>query len=353
MKTKEKYIATLIGCGIGDCLGMPVEAWSKKHIQKYVPEGRVTCPIAPLIPKDDKGNIIKKDEHGELKYYTRDLCLGEYTDDTILTIAMAKSIIQNKTLDLEDLCKKQVQAYKKCKQEDGHIRGGFGGTTKKAFENILKGSSVYSSGITPGLGNGPIMKISPIGIYMHATGKYNLGITVSEQVAKATHKDKRAIAGGIVQAHAVYTLLQKNDNNLSKQKFLNSLLQCCEKNELPLSPEDKLYERGSLLSKLRWISQNKKTSSDNAFYKLGNSALAFESYPFALFMFQKYWNKPLDGLIETINYGGDCDTTGAIYGALAGAKHGNIFPKQWIKTLKDSEKIKKLGEQLYKLKNKN
>jgi ADP-ribosylglycohydrolase len=346
MKTKEKYTAILIGCGIGDCLGMPVEAWSKEHIQKYIPRGKVTCPIAPLILKDNKGNIIKKDEYGEIKYYTRDLCLGEYTDDTILTIAIAESIIQKQKLDLEDICKKQVQAYKKCKQKDGHVRGGFGGTTKRAFENLLKGTSVYKSGISPGLGNGPIMKISPIGIYMHATSKYNLGIKVSEQVAKATHKDKRAIAGAVVQAHAIYTLLK---NNISKQEFLNTLIQCCEENEQPLSIKDKLYERGSLLSKLKWISQNNNTSNDNAFSKLGNSALAFESYPFSLFMFQKYWNNPLDGLIETINYGGDCDTTGAIYGTLTGAKHGNIFPQKWIKTLKDSEKLRKLGGEIYKL----
>ena len=33
---REKFIATLVGCAIGDSLGMSVEGWKRKQIQKYI-----------------------------------------------------------------------------------------------------------------------------------------------------------------------------------------------------------------------------------------------------------------------------------------------------------------------------
>ena len=84
---KLKYQATLVGCGYGDTLGMSVEGWKIAQIQKYV--GKVTEPITPVLVKDASGKILEEDEFGKLKYYTRDLKKGDYTDDTILTVAIA------------------------------------------------------------------------------------------------------------------------------------------------------------------------------------------------------------------------------------------------------------------------
>jgi len=43
----ERYIATLIGCALGDTLGMPVESFNRQQIKKYA--GRVTQPIGAYI----------------------------------------------------------------------------------------------------------------------------------------------------------------------------------------------------------------------------------------------------------------------------------------------------------------
>ncbi len=46
-KMLTNYQATLLGCGIGDSLGMPVEGWSKEQIVKYV--GKITDLIDPQV----------------------------------------------------------------------------------------------------------------------------------------------------------------------------------------------------------------------------------------------------------------------------------------------------------------
>ena len=77
-KLEEKYVATLIGCAIGDALGMPVEGLKKEKIQDRV--GRVTDFMDSVSP------------------YTSRLKAGQYTDDTVLTLAIAESIIEKKGL---------------------------------------------------------------------------------------------------------------------------------------------------------------------------------------------------------------------------------------------------------------
>ena len=324
---KERYIATLIGCAIGDTLGMPVECWSREQIEKKF--GKITEPIDPILISRKR---LKK---------------GEYTDDTILTLAIAESIAEKQSLDFQAITEKQIQSYEACRLQKGKFKGGFGKTTKLAFEKIKSGVSPLESGISPGLGTGPCMKTSPIGMYMHATGEYFRGLGVARALGESTHKDERAITSGIVQVHAVYSLLI--NSKISREDFSYSLVSLCKIEEKPLKENSALIERGNLTEKLQWVNENQNVNDEIAYKTLGNSCLAFESYPFTIFMFQKYWDKPLQGLIETVNWGGVCDSTGAMYGALAGAKNGIFFPESWLTDLQNRERLEKAAEQIYEL----
>ncbi len=336
---KERYVATLVESGLGETLGMSVEGWKEAQIKKHV--GRVTKPIAPVIVRDTNGLELSDDEFGKLKYYTRDLSAGDITDDGILTIAIAESLVAKRRIDLDDMMRRQFEAYDACIQPDGHIFGGFGKTTIDAFENYRKGIAAKDCGVFPGLGTGPCMKIAPIGLYMHATGRKEEGQEIARQIGLSTHLDERAIACGVVQANAIYNLLC----GVNREEFVNSAVYCCKKNEKLNTPNFPKSEKGTLLSRLKWIRDNKDVSNDSAKKFLGCSSLAVEAFPFTLFMFQKYWDNPTEGLIETINYGGDCDTTGAMYGALSGAKNGIVFPADW--KLNERARLTDLGEKLY------
>ena len=261
-----------------------------------------------------------------------------------MTLALAESIAEKKSLDLKDIAKKQLEAYKLCIQPDGHVKGGFGTTTRLAFNNLRTGKSPLESGIIGGPGNAPAMKMSPLGLYMDATNSYEKGIQFSNLISRITHLDHRSIASGAVQSHCIYTLLR----NPTKENFLDSLEKVSQTNET-LDKSTQEIKLPSLTSKLEWINNNRDASEKQAFQELGNSGRVYESYPFALFMFQKYWENPLQGLIETVNYGGDCDTTGAIYGALCGSKNGMIFPKNLL-NIQNLDKITKAAVRIYELK---
>lgn len=342
-KMEECYVATLVGCAIGDTLGMAVEAMKREQIQKYV--GKITEPLDPVLPLAPDGSRLKEDEYGSLKGWTRNLRKGMYTDDTILTLALAESLVEA-GMNVEKVAEKQLAAYLAQPAIDGKRRSGaFGGTTLEGFANLEKGISAYKSGVIGGPGNAPAMKMSPLGLYMDATGKYEEGLQFAEAVGRITHLDPRSVASGVVQAHAVYVVL----NDVSREEFFDSIVAVCKKYEKPVTAEFPLYNKGNLTSRLEWIANHKDAEDAEAQKTLGSSSLVFQSYPFAVFMFQKYWNNPVEGLIETVNYGGDCDTTGAMYGVLAGAMNGMVFPFNWLNGLQNSDKIVKLGQKMYEL----
>ena len=338
---KERYIATLVGCALGDTLGMPVEGWKREQIKKYV--GEIKKPIEPVKVFDEDGNLIKEDEFGKLKYYLKGLSKGDYTDDTALTLALAESIVETGRINIVDIARKHIKEYDSCLEKS--VVKGFGCTTKDAINNLKSGISPLESGVIGGPGNGPAMKMSPIGLFMDVTGLYDYGMHFAELVSKMTHLDTRSIASGVMQAHSIFALLQ----DIQRDNFVDMLPKVCLKYEKPLRKEFKGYHMGDLTSRLIWVRDNKDVSCDEAHNYLGSSSNVLSSYPFTLFMFQKFWNDPITGLIETVNYGGDCDTTGAIYGALCGAKNGMIFPEEWVKELKEFERLKAVAEKLYSL----
>ncbi len=346
---EDRFIATMLGLALGDTLGMPVEGWKKARIEKYV--GRITHPISPVLVYGKSEELISRDEFGPLKYYTQDLQRGEYTDDTILSKALAESLVEVGDFNLFDIAERQVAEYTKRLRPDGSVFSGFGKTTSDGFKRLIAGVSPLESGVIGGPGNAPAMKMAPLGLFMAARDsygdEYKEGLRWAELIGRITHHDPRSIVSGVVQAHAVYAMI----HDCSRNGFIDSCVDVCQQNEQPVSALFPLWQKGSLYTRLQWIQDHQDASSDEAHKKLGSNSNVFCSYPFALFMVQKYWDSPLEGLIETVNSGGDCDTTGSMYGALAGAKNGMaIFPKEWLDVLEGREELEELGRKLYLLK---
>ena len=329
MLNEDKVIGVLIGCAVGDSLGMPVEGWPKARIQKHL--GEITTMIDPVVLEEES------DEFGTIHNWTKDFKAGEVTDDTVFTLELAKSIIEDPSLNLDNIAQRHISVYEKFKA--GEYKGGFGGTTKKAIRNLQKGIRWDQSGISDGLGTGPCMKMAPVGIW----GAFHQNLEMSfiekaEKIGKMTHLNDQSYICGILQAVAIYRLLI---SEIKKNDFLETLKQI-----------SRIYERDSkekiLTKKFSWIKDNQDVEIDEAHEYLSSGFVATEAYPFTVWMFQKYWNAPINGLKQTVNCGGDCDTTGAMFGALAGAKYGNIFhnPYKWFQSLRNRREIVDIGKKL-------
>jgi len=349
----EKFIGTLVGCAIGDALGMPVESWPKARIRKHV--GRITEMMGPVILRDANGGKLTEDEFGKIHHWTEVFEKGEYTDDTILTLAIAESIIERGLPDLHHITEKQLEIYQEFSQ--GRSKCGFGGTTKAAFDNLVNGALPTKSGVIGGPGTGPAMKMAPVGMWMALAGDFQTddrgrtmaGLYFAKLIGTATHLDPRSIVCGVIQAAAIWVLLRGELPSTDREYFSKYLYGIAKAWEGPLTDKHKWYRKGDITSKLKWITKNSNVSVSQAHDHLGSSSATYQAYPFTLWMFQKFWDtksplNPIAGLEELVNCGGDCDTTGAMFGALVGAKHGMIFPEKWTSQVKNLDYVIEVGK---------
>lgn len=338
---QERYIGSMIGGALGDTLGMPVEGWTHAQIKKYIGGIREPISSTDLYAKAYERALIEEDF--PQKFTTRVLAKGDYTDDTHLSLTIAKSLLSG-GYSLDAAAAEHIEMYKRLTKED--IPEGawesFGYATRTAIKNLLDGVPPEKSGVmakTPG--NAPTIKMGPVGLFAEATQTWGDGLSYAEKVGKMTHLDSRSIASGVLQAYSVYSLL----NNVERKTFLKDAVSVSRFYELQNGwhGQTKLYER------LQWVLENKHVKDEKAYEYFNPNFVVTRNYPFTLFMFQKYWNDPLVGLLKTINFGGDADSTGAMFGTLAGALHGKFYPDEWAQNLMGREEIEGLATKIHAL----
>lgn len=131
-------IATLVGCAIGDALGNPFEMKSAE---------------SPAIQEWD--GLFKA---GGTFWVGEP---GQYTDDTLMSIALSTSLIEKQGFDPDDVAQKYLAWY-----DSGNTRG-IGGTTASALMHYKMGATWQESGLThnpdgtPTGGNGTAMRAAP------------------------------------------------------------------------------------------------------------------------------------------------------------------------------------------------
>ncbi len=335
--SEDQFVATLVGSALGDTLGMPIEGWRREQIQRYVRE--ICEPIAPIVIRDAADQIITQDEYGPLYAISAHLSRGNWTDDTHLMVATARALVEAKDFDLHVLAKHSVALYATLSAQWPTLSC-FGKTTTTAFERLAQGSPPTASGVASKVpGNGPALKMAPVGLYMHATGQYEAGLRFAQDAGKMTHLDPRSVAAGVIQAHAIYALLQGMD----RDAFLDSLIEVGRRWETSAEQGKQI----TLTARLQWVQEHVDADLETAYQVLGPGWAVTKNYPFTIFLLHHFWDDPLAGLLATVNFGGDCDSTAALYGACCGALHGSFFPSAWVKVLENVDELVRLGKELY------
>ncbi len=330
----KRYEAILVGGHLGDSLGGPVETWSTAEIERHY--GRIDDLIAATLYRSNDGTIIPS--HQAANNWHAQQRPGEPSDDTILTLAVARSLVDY-GYDLNAMAREHIAVIERRRKPDGSIAGGFGKTTLYAIERLAKGVSPHESGVI-GIGNAPPMKMAPIGLYAHATRSYDVSLAFARAVGTMTHDHTPSIAAGVTQAHAIHELL----NGSERHEFLEGIMRVTRAEEQRRKGED----AESLSERLTWVVEHQDADIEDALGTLHNDGRALCSYPFTIFMLQKHWDEPLTGLIATVNAGGDADTNASMYGALAAARHGRFWPDAWEKQLEEGSQCVMLARELAK-----
>lgn len=339
MLTRDKVRGMLLGTAIGDALGMPVETFDPEKILEKYPDqqGRITQYLEPTGHKWFDGHAA-----------------GTWTDDTQLTLAVARGIIDAKgILDIDAHAKRHIEAL-------DDTTDGWGATTRDAVRNLKEGSSPFESGIYgewKGCGNGVAMKIAPVAAYIESRrlgycGWFGDGTNkFIRDLSLMTHKTTMGVESGFCQSFALQYCLSIEPDKFDSKYFINEvLLNALEisidylklKNEMVADSDDSLFSRFD--NELRDFADLSQEKAREAF---GNgSCYIYNSLPFTYAFFLQN-TQSIESLYKVIAAGGDTDTNGSMVAAMLGALHGvSIFPPHLIRGLDRIEEILSVTDSL-------
>ncbi|WP_199478443.1 ADP-ribosylglycohydrolase family protein [Peribacillus saganii] len=284
----NKIKGALFGFAIGDALGGTTEFLTKDEIKKrygYVKE----------IIGGGCWNLAK----------------GETTDDTAMTLAVARGILKNPAEAVEAIGEEFLKWYASGPKDVGiiistvlrHFNDG------NWFETAKKAHYEYLGEMTAG--NGSLMRCLPIALAYKDIEEVE---AITRKQSKMTHYDSKADEACIIYNRVAYHVLHGKDlKEAIRDEIKGTIYDLALNGETPTCPPS-----GFVVHTMHWV-----------LYWLLNS----DSY--------------LDVVIGATNEGDDSDTIAAIAGGLAGLACGyDRLPREYVDVLLEKDEIERVSTQL-------
>lgn len=201
---------------------------------------------------------------------------------------------------------------------------GIGWATLRAIIRLWLGFSPRKSGVMSA-GNGPAMRIAAAGI-LFADDLEKLRLYV-QAATRLTHRDPKALTGAMAVA---LTAAHRTRHALGREADPNPRIQ-------DLAQIDRNDEEWQGLMKDVQSGLDRQLSLQEFAQTLGLSrgvsGYMFYTVPVCLYALYRHAGDFKTGMESLLNLGGDTDTVGAVYGAIAGMD--GTIPEEWVRNLRD------------------
>ncbi|MGR3855453.1 ADP-ribosylglycohydrolase family protein [Chryseobacterium indologenes] len=250
----------------------------------------------------------------------------DFTDDTIMSIAIFKSLEKFEKIDQDFLAKEFTKNYYK------DINRGYGPSMHQYFREVKSGENwkeiSYSKFEGQGsMGNGGAMRASVIGAYFY--DDFDKLKQNAELSCEVTHANREAIEGtkSIALASAFVVREKLGIIKLTQQDFIQKI-----QNELNES------DMKSKLNQALYLEEN--PSIELLVKTLGNGIkmTAQDTVPLVIWMLSRYRNNMEECLWNTVSALGDRDTTCAMAGGVSIHCCGENMISKWIKGIENWKK---------------
>ncbi len=273
---EDRLRGVLLGTAVGDALGLPAEGMSARAIAR---------------------------RFGDLDRFRLFGRTGWVSDDTELSALVAQSLARHPRDP--DAC---AQAFRRSLLGFlARLPWGVGLATLRASLRIALGFS--RSGIASA-GNGAAMRAAVAGVFLRDRPREER-IAFGRRLAEVTHTDPRAVEGA---------------------RDVAALAAGGRRAARAVGAEERL---AGALDRAATLAAG-AAPLEEAAESLGTTGYVVHTVPLAAFVFARWGDEPLTALRAAIRAGGDTDTTAAIVGAWAGARHGeSALPADLVARLHD------------------
>lgn len=306
MNFNDIIFGGVIGFVVGDALGVPVEFLSRNQLANK-----------PLT------DMIEYGTHGQPK--------GTWSDDTSMVLATMDSIIQNGSMNYEDIMKKYCEWLQTAKYTATDIVFDVGFTTRNAISKYVyyKTDPIKcgDTGINQN-GNGSLMRMLPVVYYLISKKCSDEEATkIIDEYSSITHAHEISRLGCKIFYDYILLLIQ---NKMDKDLALSGL-----KNK----KYSEHYSNESINYYKRILDGSIKEQSVDSIRGSGFVRDTLEATIWATVNSNSY----KEAVLKAINLGEDTDTVGALTGSINGIIYGKkSIPVNWQHDIIKSDYINNL-----------
>jgi ADP-ribosyl-[dinitrogen reductase] hydrolase len=299
---EDRYRGALLGLAVGDALGTTLE---------FRRPGTF-APIADMVG----GGPFR-------------LRPGEWTDDTSMALCLAESLIECDGFDPVD----QLRRYVRWRRDGHHSSTGrcfdIGMTVRTALARFEETGDPWCGSTDPySAGNGSLMRLAPVPLFYAADPAQ--AVALAGASSRTTHGAREAVDacryyGGLI----VGALHGRSKTDLLAPGF---------------EPIAGLWQSWPLAPAIAEIAAGSFAGREPP--EIAGTGYVVRALEAALWAFARSTTFE-DGALLAVNLGDDADTTGAIYGQLAGAHYGvDGIPSRWVDRLAARDTIDGLARAL-------
>lgn len=313
----ERIKGALLGFFVADALGVPVEFTKREQLSK---------------------NKVTK----MLEYGTHKQPIGTWSDDSSMVLATMDSLTKNKGINYDDIMNNFLNWYTSGDYTPNGVVFDIGNATASALSkykndktNYICGSkNIYSNG------NGSLMRILPISLYLHYTD--NSIYDVINNISSMTHAHIYSVLSCIIYTTLIDEYLKEFD---IKKAYYNMQLIIKD-----LLEEDNNKTLGDLDDSKQVF--NRLIYNDISILKeddIKSTGYVIDSLEASIWCVLNT-NNYKEATLKAVNLGDDTDTIGALTGALAGLIYGyNSIPQEWINVLQRKDYLLHLTNEFIRL----
>ena len=302
VSTRDRFRGCLVGLAAGDALGTTLE---------FSPPGSFD-PIDDMVGGGPFG-----------------LRAGQWTDDTSMALCLATSLLESGGFDPLDQMRRYLRWFR-----EGYLSStgrcfDIGDTTSGSLERFERTGEPYCGPVDPAsASNGSLMRLAPVPMFF--AGDAREAIDRSADSSRTTHGAVESVDACRYFAGLLVGALRGVD----KETLLSERYSSVEGlwDEAPLAPRIAAIADGSF-----------KVKQPPEIRGTGYVVDTLEAVLWSFFHTEDF----REGALKVVNLGDDTDTTGAIFGQIAGAHYGlESIPAKWQQHLTMGTEIASMADSL-------
>ena len=301
--TRDRFHGCLLGLATGDALGTTLEFKTPGTFE----------PIDDMVG----GGPFQ-------------LQAGEWTDDTSMALCLAESLTTKSGFDPEHQMQLFVRWYK-----EGYLSAtgscfDIGNTVLEALTRFRATGDPFAGSTDPySAGNGSLMRLAPVPMF-YASDLYDAVYHAAES-SRTTHGTEEAVDACRLFAYFLVQALSE----ATKDEILS----------LNTALAQDLWEEKPLCESIDAIAQGSYARKEPP--EIRGTGYVVEALEAAMWAFDRS-SSFQEGALLAVNLGDDADTTGAIYGQIAGAYYGaEGIPMKWLNRLAMRAEITQYADTLF------